>query len=439
MNDGAADEVALRRSLSTADDRPGLVKALLLAGHAAMTVAMTVANTNRVTTCGCAALKDELESNIERAEEEHRRRELALKQHIERLDASLECERADATRRIREDTEDAWRQARSAMADEIAMARQESHRVKETAREEVDRERAVSRQLVANMQNAETQRMREELAATRAALDRVMSSNHAKGIVGEDAVAAVLRRVFDDWNFTDTSGRGAMSDIHLTNTRGDVIAVEVKNKAVVTQSDVTKSVRDVRELLDGLGGRLIGYAFVSLRSRNIPGKGALSMECMHGVPVLWYGIEGGLEGDAAKDDLGRCAKLLECFANCAALDRQQHSGESSTAVVAMTQRLNNQLTTLETWRKTVAALNDTLSASRRHATSLSASLDVSFKDLEAFIKAETAATPSSFSSTAPTPLTDHPEACKICGCKYKTARGLAHHVKAKHDVSTNVT
>jgi hypothetical protein len=331
------------------------------------------------------------------------------------------------------DADQAKRDADQAKRDADQAKREAEHatRAAQQAKREAEYTSAAAERLLASFHTAEVQRLRDALTDAQQQAERLKGSNYVKGASGEAAVAAVFRRTFDDWAFSDTSSEGAQSDFRLESSRdGSVIAVEVKNKAVVTAGDVSKSVRDVRELLEKLGeGKLAGYAFVSLRTRNIPHKGSLAIECVHGVPVLWYGIDSSFSGgqldDADAQDMARCAKLLaDVGRSLRAPATDTASAASDKQVVAVMERLAQQLKHIDGTRRTLASLQDALSAARRHAATVAASLDASFRDLEAFLRAEGGAAGGADETTQ-----QQQYACATCPRTFCKKAGLTLHAK----------
>jgi hypothetical protein len=273
-------------------------------------------------------------------------------------------------------------------------------------------------QLSSTLHSSEVQRLKDALTTAQCENERLRGSNHVKGIQGEAVVMAVMRREFEDWVFTDTSSRGAQSDFHMTSVGGDLIAVEVKNKAAVTVGDVEKSTRDVHALLERFGGKLIGYVFVSLRTRNIPHKGGLSIESVQGVPVLWYGADAHEDASILLDasnaaDLGRSARLLADVGRC-----MRRVSDDTTSSNALFDRLNTSLARTESMRRMLGALDDSLLAARRHAASLSSTVDTSFRELEAFLRAE--------GNLGTVGVCSH-VTCETCNRQFANSKGLAIH------------
>ena len=131
----------------------------------------------------------------------------------------------------------------------------------------------------------------EDVAALQAQIAMLKGQNYTKGILGENAIAELLSKVFPEYEILDKSGTAAESDLHLVrNSDNCFIAIESKNKKTITQQDVEKSIRDISYLKSKYGSRFIGYLFTSLRTPNIPRKG-IKFEYNDGIPTIWYGID----------------------------------------------------------------------------------------------------------------------------------------------------
>ena len=382
--------------------------------------------------------KQDTEHAIKDAEEANRTAEQAnrIAEQANRIaeQARRDTEQAHRdTEQAKRDMEQAKRDAEQVMRD-AEQAKKGAEYVKreaEAAKRDADNTSAAAERLLASFNSTEMQRLRDALSDAQRQTERLKGSNHVKGACGEAAVAAVFRRVFDNWSFINSSAEGAQSDFRLESPHdGSVIVVEVKNKAVVTLGDVNKSVRDVRELLEKLGeGKLAGYAFISLRTTNIPHKGSLAIENVHGVPVLWYGIDtmfadNNTLGEADAQDMARCARLL------ADVGRLRARGTEDTKHAAVMERLAQQLKHIDVTRQTLGALQDALSASRRHAAAVATSLDASFRDIEAFMRAEgVIVVPNEQTKDMPNKLVCESHTCTSWSRCFKTKGGLATHAR----------
>lgn len=338
-------------------------------------------------------------------------------------------------------------------------AREAEARARADAREAEARARAESREADAHARlEAKLAGIHsEEVRKLRAELDRLKGTNHVKGVEGESTVSSALRSAFDSWTFVDTSGSTGSSDFHMVGPRGETLVVEVKNKITVTAQDVTKSQRDVAEIKDRLGDAFLGYLFVSLRCRSIPGKGALFLEAptSQSVPILWCGLEesGAFEGDnGVSRDVVRAARLLVDFGKVLAARRppapcvassSETSEESERRIKTEAEleeaigKLNAQLEQLDDMRKIAARLSDSASVTRRHAASMQAAIDTAFASLDSYRVAIGAF--SALSASSATPSSSGPPApgasaqpagsfeCQKCGKVCTSKNGLANH------------
>lgn len=247
--------------------------------------------------------------------------------------------------------------------------------------------------------------------------ERLKSTNHVKGTYGEALVQGLLRQHFERWAFQDTSAVGHHSDFHMTcPDTGAVVAVEVKNKAHVTGGDVDKSVRDARELRERLGARLVGYVFVSIRTRNIPKRGALGMDLNEGLPMLWYGATDEDDLRACGPELGKLVRLVHAVG--AALAEKERDAVSATAFL---QRARQYMEQLQKQRKIVAGMTGALATLKNNMADLLGGIDAMHRDIESTILV---VRPSS-SSSLPAALTA--TCCHVCGKEFKS---LKQHLRA---------
>ena len=137
--------------------------------------------------------------------------------------------------------------------------------------------------------------------------DVLSRSNAGKGNLGEDALMGCLRENFTDCEVLDASKIPCACDIHLvlpdTTTATTIIAVESKNKKVITNADITKFYRDVDNLIQQHEDAFLGAIFVSLATKNIPGKGDFRFESRAGRTLLF--IATTTLRDASSSDIER--------------------------------------------------------------------------------------------------------------------------------------
>lgn len=175
---------------------------------------------------------------------------------------------------------------------------------------------------------------------------RLNCSNAVKGAVGERDVMEWLRDSGDfcSFEFKPTSSICAASDFHVINpATGEFIAVEVKNKDDVRAADVAKSNRDIMDMHERFPRQFVGYAFVSIRSANIPGKGSVVMDFADGssVPTLWWGASSSASCDDSKHELRTLFRALWSVArNFAPLrDQRIEQDELAHKIVHAVERL----------------------------------------------------------------------------------------------------
>ncbi|KAG2487755.1 hypothetical protein HYH03_013600 [Edaphochlamys debaryana] len=162
----------------------------------------------------------------------------------------------------------------TSVVDELRAALQEPHRV------EVD------------LLKVTIQKLEAELATLK-------RSNAGKGALGEFVLAAWLKRTFPAFDVTDISHEAAACDIHVRPRQNAIVgnekkffAVESKYKEQVTARDVDKFYRDVATLTETRGEAFLGAIMVSLRTKNIPGRGPFAFEMTPGLkPVVFIGFD----------------------------------------------------------------------------------------------------------------------------------------------------
>ena len=372
-----------------------------------------------------AAIKD-LESERDAHEE-------ALRTERERLSderARMSAQQADVLTRLADVAE-----ARGRLE-----AREAESRARAEAREAESRARAEAREADAHtrLESKLSGIHSEEVRKLRAELDRLKGTNHVKGIEGETSVSAAIRgsHPFDSWTFVDTSGSTGASDFHVVSPAGETLVVEVKNKITVTAGDVSKSHRDVAELKERMGDAFLGYLFVSLRCRSIPGKGALLLEApnSNSVPILWCGLEEENEQGENNRDVVRAARLLVDFGRALASrrpasslplssDEEELRKKVETNLEEAIGKLNAQLEQLDDMRKIAARLSESASVTRRHAASMQAAVDAAFMSLDSYRVCI-----SSAGAVPPSPAAEFE--CERCGKVCSSKIGLSNHARS---------
>jgi hypothetical protein len=125
-----------------------------------------------------------------------------------------------------------------------------------------------------------------------AELKTLKSCNFVKGMTGENVIMGFLRERYPKHEVMHTGKVAHEGDIHfINNDLQTSLVVESKYKQSITKDDVEKFCRDVTGVSEK-GGLLtcVGGVFVSLLTRNIPGKGDVCFEMLGNVPVMFVGF-----------------------------------------------------------------------------------------------------------------------------------------------------
>jgi len=127
-----------------------------------------------------------------------------------------------------------------------------------------------------------------------AELSTLKTCNFVKGNTGESIILSFLRENFAKCEVNHTGKIAHEGDIHVIDPKDDtLIIVESKYKQAIDKNDIEKFCRDVSHV----GGRegnvqCVGGIFVSLLTRNIPGKGDAHFEMIGNIPVMYVGFSG---------------------------------------------------------------------------------------------------------------------------------------------------
>lgn len=125
-----------------------------------------------------------------------------------------------------------------------------------------------------------------------AELNTLKTCNFVKGNTGEHLILSCLRENFPKCDIAHTGKQAHAGDIQVVDTRENtLILIESKYKQAIDKNDIEKFCRDVSEVStrDDVV-QCIGGIFVSLLTRNIPGKGDAHFEIIGNVPVMYVGF-----------------------------------------------------------------------------------------------------------------------------------------------------
>ena len=338
--------------------RDQAIQTLLVHGlHAAKTIlpaSPTLATLNKELSAVAYSLKLEKVRLADALELEKLRLDDALKLEKERLDDDLQLEKArfaDALEKERRDSVVAVQRERSALSSVLEM------RVRAGIAEGCAEERVQLRNVEANLASLrdreiekevarktdDTKALRMQLADLEREMDILRRSNSARGAVGEERIASFLRREWPTSEVRDMSKSPHTCDIWWFASPSSFIAVEVKNKGVVTRSDVERFESDVANISERNGRAFIGGVFVSCRSENIPDKGPLKLVMMPGrggvsIPIIFAGFT-----DCKDEDLVWLKGVLHVFMTVAQYEQNKDSSTNSISDVEDRNKIKRQV------------------------------------------------------------------------------------------------
>lgn len=240
-------------------------------------------------------------------------------------------------------------------------------------------------------------------------------TNAARGNLGEGIVAAALRSAFPDATVVDTSKTKHVGDVHMRLADGRVIVFEVKMKGVVNRADVDKFHSDIKHLKETLDGFAVAV-FVSLGSRNIPGKGDLCLQVCNGVPVVFVGFDEF--GPADERFMARITNVvLQVQTEYVAIDNRASCAADT---------INNVVQLLENVRR----LRGHADKARASAVANIELADAMRKEIDVLMETLAPLDPGGKKGECVA------FECKLCRARFKTNNGLRKHVEAKHTSST---
>lgn len=118
--------------------------------------------------------------------------------------------------------------------------------------------------------------------------------NFVKGATGENIIINLLREYYPKHIIQHTGKTAHEGDIQMIDSFDEnLIVIESKYKQSIDKNDVDKFCRDVSTVSQKeTSRRCIGGLFISLLTRNIPGKGDAYFEMIGNIPVMYIGFSG---------------------------------------------------------------------------------------------------------------------------------------------------
>lgn len=240
----------------------------------------------------------------------------------------------------------------------------------------------------------------KEIHELRQQLFVLQNTNIYKGDIGEKKLKDILQKEFIGYEIQDTSMQQNMSDIHLIDRNGYIVAIESKNKSIISTSDVTKSLQDIKHLKNKFADKFIAYFFASIRSNNIPKKGDLFFEMIENIPVIWYGTENIHE---LEQDVTKLIRMLYMY-------RIYNKKKDD---INYSVHINDYITKITEIRKSITTINNTMKSS---INTMQNSLDWMYDDMIKIL------------GGISKPL----HICSHCKTEYKRKGDLDRHITKKH-------
>lgn len=125
-----------------------------------------------------------------------------------------------------------------------------------------------------------------------AEIHTLKTCNYVKGNLGEQTIMNALREHYPRHDIKHTGRTACEGDIHMTDMiDGTLVLIESKYKQTIDKNDIDKFCRDVSAVSEKQTSTLcVGGVFISLLTKNIPGKGDVYMDIIGGIPVLYIGF-----------------------------------------------------------------------------------------------------------------------------------------------------
>jgi len=241
-------------------------------------------------------------------------------------------------------------QATAQQADKLAALAADATRYKQLYEDARDSVNARMDALIKSTYEPQLAQLQQQLAILR-------KSNAGKGVLGEATIATYLRHHFPAHELRDTGKIKHSCDIHLKSpSTSAFVAVESKYKETITRQDVDKFLTDVEYMTTTQGASFRAAAFISVRTRNIPGKGELHLEFHKNKPLIYIGLPS--EDAIAPDDpfVSRCIRILLLLGDHMASSADTSSSSSSLPDVLA--KIHPLLKNIASTRKHLATVKD---------------------------------------------------------------------------------
>lgn len=212
---------------------------------------------------------------------------------------------------------------------------------------------------------ADTQKALQE-SQTRLAM--LQKSNFGKGVKGEQTLADYLRVRFSKSEIIDSSKLRHSCDLWMRIDEAFFVAIESKNKSVVTTVDVDKFLFDVDYLKRTNPTKFLGGVFVSLRSKNIPHIGDMHVEIRSGRPVIFVSFES--EEELTTSILEKSVDLICKFGRQTCRQSDSENDQSLAKLRPLLKNIENIRKTFDVVRSNAKKIMDGVSGTEKDISNL---------------------------------------------------------------------
>lgn len=158
-----------------------------------------------------------------------------------------------------------------------------------------------------------------------AEIHTLKTCNYVKGTLGEQTIMNALREYYPRHDIAYTGKTACEGDIHMTDTQDNtLVLIESKYKQTISRNDIDKFCRDVSAVSEKQTSTMcVGGVFISLLTKNIPGKGDVYMDIIGGIPVLYIGFSN------VEDFVAVFKKYMDMFLTLTKFHKSQGVKEST--------------------------------------------------------------------------------------------------------------
>lgn len=192
----------------------------------------------------------------------------------------------------------------------------------------------------------------ESLSALNTELEKKLAVHRGKatsiGKVGELFLQNLFTDRINDITVMDTGMTTLCADLHIHyDTFGSFISVESKNHDSIRQTHITHTLEAVANMKQIYKDQYVGHMFVSLRAKNITGKGDIHFEVDPGtnVPIMWLGFKDAENSEFEQKIIISAFQLLRGYISQSRKQEGNNEAQHHYNLI-MKQQLSNVIKTL---------------------------------------------------------------------------------------------